>query len=131
MSCPNKCHFLKSSVNVIDYVATIREEHKTGFKACDWSVVANNLLLLADWNWLSAPQNSKQFLYWSLSTTIRVSHKKCGYLWILQHHQDIEAFQAHKTFFRTENFAPNIQSLRQGADATRFLPCSRKLRYIS
>ena len=23
MSCPNKCHFLKSSVNVIDYIATI------------------------------------------------------------------------------------------------------------
>ena len=23
ISCPNKCHFLKSSVNVIDYVATI------------------------------------------------------------------------------------------------------------
>ena len=22
-SCPNKCHFLKSSVNVIDYIATI------------------------------------------------------------------------------------------------------------
>ena len=23
MSCPNKCNFLKSSVNVIDYIATI------------------------------------------------------------------------------------------------------------
>ena len=113
ISCPNKCDFLKSSVNVIDYVATISfytdlflQQHVSHIKNADvfefFSII--------------------RILRFKLAPSDLIKMIKGPSKFNLDQNDPPQAVQVDAALVRAEDPVANIPCLREGVDAPRLLP---------